>query len=163
MNLSEYILLPREKRIAHIDLSTPCTFIGSNTWIRGKDWDFHELQNDVGNLRGKIARCHLCGCGVTQMNNGTVCNNPLHYYWGTPKENTHDMPREHLQRGGFAMKGKLLGVPKSEEMKQKLRKPKPPQTTWECLVTHRVFHSLNWISRFQNKHGIDPSQRKQLS
>ena len=159
MNLSEYILLPRETRVEHIDLSTPCDLHSRSFWSRNPTWEFFGVVNDVGVLKGKVTRCHCCGSDTTS---NLVCINPLHHYIGVPKENTHDIPREHLQRGGFAMKGKLLGVPKSEKHKQNLRKPKP-KSTWMCLETGRVFQSHSWISRFQNQHCIDPSLRKQLT
>lgn len=111
MNLSEYILLPREKRIEHIDLSTPCTFVPMSKWHGEKHGlDFHELDNDCENwIESKVQRCHLCSGG----SQNPVCNNPLHFYFGNPSENRLDIPHE--------VRSQLASGPKSEEHKEKIR------------------------------------------
>lgn len=94
MNLTEYILLPREERTAHIDLSTPCECEGRQHLKRqGNGKIFKKLcenlgvENDVVN-RGtaRIDTCHLCS--------EKHCQNPLHAYIGTAKENRNDIPQE---------------------------------------------------------------------
>lgn len=95
MNLSDYILLPREKRIAHIDLTTPC--ITGKKWRKSTFLDYLSIEDNISNWKeSKIERCHLCECGST---NGH-CVNPLHVYIGTPKENASDRPQEYLVESG---------------------------------------------------------------
>jgi hypothetical protein len=88
MKLSDYILQPREVRIAHIDLSTPCDPQGSRA---GKNkqaiLDFLGIEDDLNSwAAARVNRCHLCTCDSTKG----WCANPLHYYIGTAAENTAD-------------------------------------------------------------------------
>ena len=121
MRLTEYVLLPREERTRHIDLSSSCELVPKSRWARSKDkhCDFHEVTNDVENwIEGKVQRCHLCHHGATT---GVVCVNPLHFYIGNPQENRLDVPFEIRSEGS---KG-----PKSEEAKKNIRAAalkKPP-------------------------------------
>ena len=121
MNLSEYILLSREERTSHIDLETPCTFVPTSLWQRQKHGlDFHELDNDCENwVESGIQRCHLCSGG----NQNPVCNNPLHFYFGSPTENRLDVPPE--------IRSESTSGPKSEGHKENIRKAalnRPPVT-----------------------------------
>lgn len=101
MKLSEYILRPREVRIAHIDCSTPCDLQGERA-KRDKQsiLGFLGLENDVPDWKeAGIHRCHLCKC---DSQNGW-CANRLHYYIGTSSENTKDFLTanpEHPRKNG---------------------------------------------------------------
>lgn len=93
MKLSEYILKPREERIAHIDKLTDCILGNTNARNRAKKALLEKLslEDDVGNWKiGKIELCHLCPCG---SNNGW-CENPEHLYIGTKSENSLDRTPE---------------------------------------------------------------------
>ena len=100
--LSEYILLPREVRKAHIDLSTPCILNGGASGGRSRRGRKALLallgvENDFPNWRtAKIQLCHACDC---HSKNG-YCENPLHLSIGTAKENISDIPLEVLQENG---------------------------------------------------------------
>lgn len=81
---SEYILLSREERRKHIDLSEPCLemFEGSANLhhaIRGILAYFLGTSVPVGR---RILACHAC--------NNRVCGSPKHIYWGTPEDNIQD-------------------------------------------------------------------------
>ena len=94
MNLSDYIQLPREQRIAHIDLATPCDcWTGNQSWgkekIRKQLLSFLNLNADVKGYTTPC--CHLC---KHNSKSNTVCINPSHIYIGTPTENVVDLPYE---------------------------------------------------------------------
>ena len=111
MNLSEYILLPREKRIEHIDLESEC--ITRKKWLKSTFLDFHNIEDDVQNWKyNKIERCHLCD--HNSRNGG--CVNPRHVYIGTTKENAADRNQDYLIESGR----RLGSIPKSDETKQRM-------------------------------------------
>lgn len=92
INLSEYILLPRETRIAHIDLDSPCECLNHRKWQNNKIL-FRRvcgvlgIHNDVPNRKeAKIETCHLCP--------EKHCQNPYHSYLGSSQENRLDVPAE---------------------------------------------------------------------
>ena len=119
MKLSEYVLLSREERTAHIDLTSPCTCKSRTYWTRHPQWEFFGIEDDVPHPhRGKIIRAHLCenhtNCG------GKVCHNPLHFYIGTQVENLYDIDPELRKNGGYACKGVKHSKPKSAEHRRKL-------------------------------------------
>ena len=112
MNLTDYILLNREERTSHIDLSTSCQF---GVWRNEKHLDFFDLSDNVDNWRGKIGRNHLCPndtkCG------GPICTNPLHWYYGTNLENMGDVEdQDRFKVGGRSNKGRKF-PPRTEEQK----------------------------------------------
>lgn len=102
MNMSEYILLPREDRQGHIDLDTPCVLNGVATGGRARRGrkallSLLGVENDVPNwTKAKIQMCHACNC---HSENG-YCENPLHISVGTVKENISDIPRKVRQEKG---------------------------------------------------------------
>jgi len=104
MKLSEWILRPREERIAHIDLSTPCE-LGGPTRSKHVLINYHSLEDDVDNwCKARIHRCHLCECGRRKGS----CSNPQHFYFGTASENQLDTDPEwrkkRSHRSGSAKK-----------------------------------------------------------
>ena len=106
--------------MAHIDLSSPCQF---DYWRTATHFDFFEVEDDVRNWRGKIGRNHLC-VNDTQCG-GPICTNPLHWYYGTNKENMLDVPdKERFKVGGRKNKGRK----DTEEQRQRKRGPKAPFT-----------------------------------
>jgi hypothetical protein len=94
MNLSDYIQLPREQRIAHIDLSAECTFVCKPTTTKAR----RALLKHLGleNVKGRtIHCCHLCPNNSTSTQ---LCVNPQHLYFGTATENNQDKPPEARAR-----------------------------------------------------------------
>ena len=88
--LSEWVLLPREVRVAHCDLSTPCKCVektASGFYTRPKNCPLLltlALQDDLPNWStAGVVRSHLC---PHDSKNGW-CRNPLHYYFATRTEN----------------------------------------------------------------------------
>jgi hypothetical protein len=124
MNLSEYILLSREERMSHIDLSSPCDF--SSNWGE-KHLDFFDIVDDVETWRGLYGKNHKCSndtrCG------GPICNNPRHWYIGTNSENMGDVEdRDRFKVGGRKNRGRKH-TPRTEQHKANYRagvKKRPP-------------------------------------
>jgi hypothetical protein len=117
MNVSEYILLSREERTSHIDLSSPCKLIKrTGSWTRYKSdfIGFLGLNNDIPLWRGCVFRCHLC---KNDTQSEYVCINPYHIYLGTPQENLLDRPPEKASLGGLSH----IGAKRSEEFCKKNR------------------------------------------
>ena len=90
MNLSDYIKLPRQSRVSHIDLSTPCKCVERLSCgvykqpPKGEILSFLSVTNDILNWRSaKVCRAHLCQNGSTHG----WCRNPQHYYLATYSEN----------------------------------------------------------------------------
>lgn len=79
--VSEYLLLSREERRAHIALDEPCSEIGGNSQ------EFRGLLSYYVGVKIPQKRefylCHAC--------NNHRCSNVRHLYWGTPKDNVQDM------------------------------------------------------------------------
>lgn len=116
MNLSDYILLPREKRIAHIDLATPCELDKRSQYIKDALVDFFGLENDVENwVNGKIHQCHLCESGRRKGH----CGNPLHIYLGTASENHLDTDAEWRKERSHKAGSASKGTPWSKTAKKK--------------------------------------------
>ena len=91
MNLSEYILLSRELRVAHVDLTSECS-LGPPKNTRGaRNALIKHLGITEDIKRRDIQCCHLC------PNNSVAeshCLNPLHMYIGTRVENEYDKSPE---------------------------------------------------------------------
>lgn len=115
--IEDHILLAREERRAHLDLSAPCIEIG------GCSKDFrgllaHHLKTTMPKSRVALL-CHAC--------NNDKCSNVLHLYWGTYSDNRADLvatgwkrpPRtlseEHKRNLGISMRRAMKGKPKSVE------------------------------------------------
>ena len=107
MKLSDYILLPREKRIEHIDLSTECelgTLYGRSRGGNDKLYGLIGVEDDIENWTSeRIHICHLCDCGRRKGE----CGNPRHIYIGTASENQFDQGKEFLHK-----RAKAAGRPK---------------------------------------------------
>jgi hypothetical protein len=109
MNLSNYILLSKEVRQSHIDLTSECILIPrTGTWTKYKNQmvEYLQLLDDIPIWRGLIHRCHACG---NDTQKSLVCVNPLHLYLGTPTDNLQDRSPEQAQKGGLATKGTKRG------------------------------------------------------
>jgi hypothetical protein len=123
MNLSDYIQLPREQRIAHIDLTTPCDcWTGNQSWgkekMRTKLLSYHNLTVDMKGYGTPC--CHLC---KHNSKSNTVCINPLHMYIGTPTENLVDLPNELTPtRTLHEVMGVLSGTITPEQLAERNRK-----------------------------------------
>jgi hypothetical protein len=90
MNLSEYMLLSREQRIGHVNLSSPCDCPGirresAMEKARKKLLKHLHLTKDIPGYNAQC--CHLCDC---HSRSGSVCVNPDHLYFGTASENQLD-------------------------------------------------------------------------
>jgi hypothetical protein len=119
MNLSDYILLPREQRIAHIDFASGCILgRAKNTkGARNALIKYLGITEDV--KQREIHCCHLC------PNNSRAeqhCHNPLHMYLGTRTENAYDKPA--TTRSAAAKKARAAGLARStpEERSDRARK-----------------------------------------
>lgn len=95
MNLSDYILLPRNERTAHIDLNDPCQFNSSSRY-RQCLLDYLGIEIDLDAVeRRKVYACHLC---ANDSWCDPCCCNPKHMYLGTPTENRFDSREIHKVR-----------------------------------------------------------------
>ena len=75
--IKEYMLLSRDSRMEHIDLSIDCLERGGNsTNHRGVLAQFLNTEIPMG---WSAVLCHRC--------NNDKCSNPQHLYWGTSYEN----------------------------------------------------------------------------
>jgi hypothetical protein len=94
--LSEYIKLPRSIRIAHIDPSSPCEYRNddvtrqsSKNSARKVMLEYLHIDNDIEKWRKSgVNTGHYCS--GNQTNPRGVCQNPLHLYPCTSKENGSD-------------------------------------------------------------------------
>lgn len=77
INLKEYILLPKQERQQHTDLTLPCIDRGGNS-TNHKGVLAQYLNTNIPS--GHILLCHACG--------NEKCSEPRHLYWGTYRENT---------------------------------------------------------------------------
>lgn len=173
MKLSEYILLSQDERMAHLDASAPCILIERNRWTRKRFELLAQfgIVNDIDKWRGTVCRCHTCENDVG-TDNAQICINPCHWYWGTPKENIYDIPPELRKNGGYAMKGRLLGVPKSKEHRKSLTiSAKKREEKWreqggrpkfQCLVTGYISTGTG-LTHYQKFRDIDTKLRKRIS
>jgi len=126
MNLSEYILLPRNQRQSHLDLSTPCSPKGGRG--KGAMRARESLLNHIGVVndvedwkRARIQMCHACEHNST---NGW-CKNPLHISIGTAKENISDIPHEVKRKSGIRSVELMTGIydpAVREDNNQRMRK-----------------------------------------
>jgi hypothetical protein len=81
IDIKDYMLLSREERTKHLDLSEPCIIRGTDS-LQCRGLLAHVLDTTVP--YGMFAMCcHAC-------HNGDCCN-PMHLYWGTASENVSDM------------------------------------------------------------------------
>lgn len=112
MDLSEYILKPRNERIAHADLATPCMLGEEHRSIRARRarkalLALLGVTDDIANWKGRrINMCHLC----QHDSKKGWCENPEHIYIGTMRENQLDLPPEVRAKGGNTAKKKRLGI-----------------------------------------------------
>lgn len=93
-----YFNSPKAVRTAHIDLSTPCTFHmkddGTPKSINAqKQRAKKNLEEHVGMAKPFGAKWHVAHLCEHGSNSATICTNPLHLYFGTPKENHADVDR----------------------------------------------------------------------
>jgi hypothetical protein len=119
MNLSEYILLPREQRIAHIDLSSDCTLGPPKRTEKARRALIKHLSINEDVKQRNIQCCHLC------PNNSKAaqhCFNPLHMYIGTRKENEQDKPRQARTNAAKKARAASLALSTPEERSERARK-----------------------------------------
>lgn len=104
LDIYEFITWTKEERQAHLDLSTPCVYRGTNsTECRGLL--AHALNTTVPRGIG-IHCCHACHDGR--------CSNWRHLYWGTAAENHADAVecgQITPPRPSFGNKNGNFGVP----------------------------------------------------
>lgn len=119
MNLSDYIQLPREQRIAHIDLTTDCILGRAKNTNGARKALIKHLGITEDIKHREIHCCHRC------PNNSRAeqhCLNPLHMYIGTRTENAYDKPA--TARSAAARKARAASLAKStpEERSERARK-----------------------------------------
>jgi hypothetical protein len=99
LKLSDYIELPRDKRIRHVGLVTPCELdesVSAPTQAKRGRRQLLELlglENDISSWKSHPGQVHLCHLCDHNSHNGW-CSNPLHLYIGTARENARDVPFE---------------------------------------------------------------------
>ncbi len=101
--------VPQEERMSHCNIDAPCSFEGKNgneytTKRRSQEAAYENLVvflirkgildkslNGKNLGKGKVSVNHICKhtAGIGNSH-GPVCNNHLHVYLGTPKENWYD-------------------------------------------------------------------------
>ena len=79
-DINEYIKKTKEERQSHLDLSSSCIEIGTNSY-QCRALLAHTLRTILPKGR-KILLCHAC--------NNDKCSNTKHLYWGTSSENRRD-------------------------------------------------------------------------
>ena len=123
MRLSEYLQKPRNERTQHINLSDECILIKRRQWAFRKSelLEFFELDDDIGFWRGTVCRCHLCPHDT--QGTEVVCINPLHLYFGSPRENGADRPLEKRRQGGLAQRGSTRGMEFRTKNRERLNQP----------------------------------------
>ena len=117
MELTDYVLLPREQRTAHIDLTTDCVLshvkgVNGGKHARKALLDYLGVLNDGSGL--KVQCCHLCN---NSSGSDRVCVSPLHTYFGTPLENVLDKPLEVRSVAGRKSWDTLSEEQKEERIK----------------------------------------------
>lgn len=168
LKLTKYIKQLKEKRVAHIDLDSPClinTSISRATRSRqGKKalLKVLGLTDDVPNWKTKkIQLCHLC---ENHSENGW-CSNPEHIYIGTASENHQDKKAD--VRFLVASKGGKKGGPVGASVQRELGigiynsgdprvlegKRKGGSIRRMCLVTGFVSNAAG-LARYQRAEGI---------
>lgn len=154
MKLSEYILLPTEKRVEHIDLSTEC-LCGPRPNKR-LILKYLGVENDISNWNAAgINRVHVCQNDST---NGW-CRNPQHYFLGTVSEN-----QKNFAPGGVGYTtGKGVYVNPETSEKQSMTRVEAqtlgwvghatgksvymnPQTGEKRLMTRQESETTGWVS-----------------
>ena len=105
-SIQDYVLFTsRADRLAHIDLATPCEdayYLKTNQFGKKGDpvnnigtqkkrirYALREHLGLVGECNTKTHTCHLCN---NNTKHGGKCQNVLHVYFGTAKENENDKP-----------------------------------------------------------------------
>ena len=156
MKLSEHILLSKEERMSHCDLSSPCQF--DQRKHRGLSrilfFEFAEVENDVGDLKSaRIGVNHLC---ASDTNNGG-CVNPLHIYIGTKSENSMDMSDEKRGSGGRACKGRK-NTWTTQETCQAGAKVTSSQK-WKSLIDGHVAPPGPLASRIRKQLGLKKGEK----
>lgn len=83
VDINEHIALARELRRKHLNLTTSCDLrgVGSGGSKEFRGLLAHFLGTTIPSGRW-IILCHAC--------HNKECSNPLHLYWGTPKDNHVD-------------------------------------------------------------------------
>jgi hypothetical protein len=160
IKIEDWMLLSQQDRQSHLDLTTECEY-----YYYTKDYGtkkIGDLYSDGEQLREAKRRLlnfhnieefggyniHLAHKCDNHSNKDKVCCNPLHLYFSTAKENHNDIPedirKEVTSKAGKIGGKKLKGLPKSEEHKKNLSKPK----NWkdETIELYR----LNMETRFKN-------------
>jgi hypothetical protein len=132
MNLSEYLELPRELRITHIDLSTPCQCVEKlpcgvyKAPSKNQILSFLGVEDNITNWRSaRVCRAHACNKDST---NGW-CRNPQHYYLATYSENF--MLDKHSGREAMLLGGAYRNPETGECLK--LLPSDPRRLSWVCV------------------------------
>lgn len=161
MKVSEYLLLSREERTRHVDLSSPCE-VDERVTVSGRRKRGRKallkklgLENDVVNWReGGVCVCHLC----EQHSKNGWCANTNHLYLGTSSENRRDVPEEVRKKGGQTTLELRKGLfdPKNKEKAEKAWSAGATTTNAKrrlCLVTGHVSNP-GALATYQKGRGV---------
>lgn len=80
--IDKYMLLSREERRSHLDLSQECHLIGGYDSREYRGLLAHHLRTTIPTGNKRVVLCHAC--------NTAGCSNPVHLYWGTRQDNRID-------------------------------------------------------------------------
>lgn len=111
-DINEYIKKTKEERQSHLDLSSSCIEIGTNSY-QCRALLAHELQTVLPKGR-KILLCHAC--------NNDKCSNPKHLYWGTSSENSRDAIDCGARKSIWEYTVALRGEEKAKDMQRERAK-----------------------------------------
>jgi hypothetical protein len=155
--IEDYILLDREDRRKHLDLSAPCIERG------GESKQFRGLLAhclDTTIPKGfRIYLCHAC-------NNGD-CSNPAHLYWGTPRDNHLDQIESGtyktfneriIAKHGEAEAKKMFAKRGLKNKGKTGRKYTPEQIAHNLTVIRSIEKKFGWKSRAAEALGISHTQ-----
>jgi|13_taG_2_1085334.scaffolds.fasta_scaffold90079_2 ribosomal protein L37AE/L43A len=117
--ITQHMQLSKQQRQAHIDLTSPCIpAVYTRNTVNNKKGVFSDKRHgsvqskkklieyhQIENFKGRnVHTCHKCLNDSTSPN-GFVCLNPLHLYFGSPKENSFDIScsdrKQRSKKGGL--------------------------------------------------------------
>ena len=165
MNVSAYLLLPRDQRTLHINLDSPCELLElsqrrKRVISRNRLLSLLNLSDDLVNWVSENACvCHHCEHSSV---NG-LCVNPLHLSLGTWVENSNDRPRSRRRRGVSETNRRRRENP--ELMAQQRERGRRAVATLNAkwMSTYDGFVSTcGNVARHNKRLGVDPSLRVKL-
>jgi hypothetical protein len=108
-DVNEYMKRPLVERQVHLNLDDDCIDIGGNSEnFRGLLAHYLKTNMPKGI---RIQLCHACG--------NKSCSNPVHLYWGTPKENIADSIAHGTHENAWVRMVKKYGEDEVREIRRR--------------------------------------------